>query len=65
MMREAGGLVIVQDATELTRWVGEMLRDHGRCRAMADAAAASVQRHAELPRRTATALLELLPARPA
>ena len=65
MMREAGGLVIVQDATELTRWVGEMLRDHGRCRAMADAAAASVQRHAELPRRTATALLDLLPARPA
>ena len=25
MMREAGGLIIVQDATELTRWVGEML----------------------------------------
>jgi 3-deoxy-D-manno-octulosonic-acid transferase len=64
MMREAGGLVIVPDVIALTRWVGEMLRDPARCRAMAEAAAASVQRHGELPRRTAAALLELLPARP-
>jgi 3-deoxy-D-manno-octulosonic-acid transferase len=65
MMREAGGLIIVRDVTDLTRWVGEMLGDPGRCRAMAEAAAASVRRHGELPRRTAAALLELLPARPA
>jgi 3-deoxy-D-manno-octulosonic-acid transferase len=64
MIREAGGLIIVRDVTDLTRWVGEMLGDHVRRRAMAEAAAASVQRHGELPRRTAAALLELLPARP-
>jgi 3-deoxy-D-manno-octulosonic-acid transferase len=65
MLRKAGGLTIVHDASELTRWVGEMLRDPGRRQAMAEAAAAAVQRHGDLPRRTAIALLELLPAGPA
>jgi 3-deoxy-D-manno-octulosonic-acid transferase len=64
MLRKAGGLTIVQDASELTHWVGELLRDSKRRKAMADAAAAAVQRHGDLPRRTAAALLELLPAKP-
>jgi 3-deoxy-D-manno-octulosonic-acid transferase len=65
MLREAGGLTIVCDAAELTRCVDALLRDPGRRQAMADVAAASVQRHGDLPRRTAAALLELLPAGPA
>jgi 3-deoxy-D-manno-octulosonic-acid transferase len=64
MLLKAGGLTIVQDASELAHWVGELLRDSERRKAMADAAAAAVQRHGDLPRRTAAALLELLPAKP-
>jgi 3-deoxy-D-manno-octulosonic-acid transferase len=65
MIRKAGGLIIVQDVSELTRWVGELLCDPALRHTVANAAAASVQRHSELPRRIAVALLELLPARPA
>jgi 3-deoxy-D-manno-octulosonic-acid transferase len=61
MMRAAGGLAVVEDATALSRWVGMLLRDSGRRRAMADCAIASVQRHGDLPLRTADALLALLP----
>jgi 3-deoxy-D-manno-octulosonic-acid transferase len=61
MMRAAGGLAVVEDATALSRWVAMLLRDSGRRRAMADCAIASVQRHGDLPLRTADALLALLP----
>ena len=60
MLRAAGGLTVVQDAAELARWVDGLLRDPVRRQAMADAAAVSVRRHGDLPRRTAAALLELL-----
>jgi hypothetical protein len=49
----------------LAAWIGLLLRDPGRRQAMADAAVAAVRRHGDLPRRTAAALLELMPARPA
>jgi 3-deoxy-D-manno-octulosonic-acid transferase len=62
MLHAAGGLAIVKDAADLTRWINALLRDPVGCRSMADAAAASVRRHGDLPRRTAAALLELLPA---
>ena len=65
MLCKAGGLTVVQDCDELAAWIGLLLRDPGRRQAMADAAVAAVRRHGDLPRRTAAALLELMPARPA
>jgi 3-deoxy-D-manno-octulosonic-acid transferase len=65
MLHDAGGLTIVQDSGELTHWVDALLGDPARRRSTAQAAATSVQRHGDLPRRTAAALLELLPADPA
>src|SRR4029077_6457619 len=59
MLRAAGGLTVVADAAELARWVDALLRDPARGQAMAEAAAATVQRHGDLPRRTAAALIEL------
>ena len=60
MLRDAGGLTVVRDATELARWVDGLLRDPARRQAMGQAAVAAVQRHGDLPRRTAAALIELL-----
>ncbi|HEY2617497.1 MAG TPA: 3-deoxy-D-manno-octulosonic acid transferase [Acetobacteraceae bacterium] len=60
MLRDAGGLNVVRDAAELARWVGGLLRDPTLRRAVGEAAAAAVQRHGDLPRRTAAALIELL-----
>ena len=60
MLRAAGGLTVVHDAAELGRWVDGLLRDPSRRQAMGEAAAAAVQRHGDLPRRTAAALIELL-----
>jgi 3-deoxy-D-manno-octulosonic-acid transferase len=65
MLREAGGLTLVQNAAELTRWVDALLRDPVRRQAMADAAAAAVRQHGDLPKGTAAALLALLPLDPA
>ena len=62
MMREAGGLAMVQDVTDLTDQIGALLRDPERRRTMAERAAASVRRHGDLPARTAAALVGLLPA---
>jgi 3-deoxy-D-manno-octulosonic-acid transferase len=60
MLRDAGGLSVVQDSTGLARWVDGLLRDPVRRRTMGEAVEAAVQRHGDLPRRTAVALLELL-----
>ena len=64
MLRAAKGLTVVQDATELTRWVDALLRDPARRQAMGDAAAAALQPHNDLPRRTAAALVDMLSAGP-
>jgi 3-deoxy-D-manno-octulosonic-acid transferase len=64
-LRKAGGLTVVPDAPGLARWADALLRDPGLMREMADAAMASVQRHGDLPKRTAAALLDLLPRDPA
>ena len=61
MLRDAGALTIVANAEELARWAEELLRDPERCAAIGRAGQAVVQRHADLPRRTAAALLDLLP----
>jgi 3-deoxy-D-manno-octulosonic-acid transferase len=60
MLRTAGGLTVVRDAGELGRWANGLFRDPERRREMGEAAAAALQRHGDLPRRTAAALLELL-----
>ena len=62
LLRDAGGLVEVTDAPALARFVSAMLDNPDqRCR-VADHAAATARRHADLPARTAEALLSLLPA---
>jgi 3-deoxy-D-manno-octulosonic-acid transferase len=65
MLRASGGLATVRHAAELAEWVDALLRDPARQREMGDAAAASLQRHGDLPRRTAAALLELMATVPA
>jgi 3-deoxy-D-manno-octulosonic-acid transferase len=60
MLRVAGGLTVVHDTADLARWVDGLLRDPVRRQAIGEAAAAAVQRHGELPQRTAAALIELL-----
>ncbi len=65
MLRAAGGLAVVGDTSELTAWVAALLRDPARRRAVGDAAAAALQPHGDLPRRTAAALLELSQSGPA
>jgi len=61
LLRDAGALTTVANAEELAGWVDTLLRDPDRCTAMGDAGQAAIQRHADLPRRTAAALLDLLP----
>ena len=61
MLRAAGGLTVVRDAGGTgPRGSDGLLRDPARRQAMGEAAAAALQRHGDLPRRTAAALLELL-----
>jgi len=60
MLRDAGGLAVVQDVAELARWADELLRDTTRLQAMGQAALRAVERHSDLPHRTAHALLRLL-----
>ncbi len=61
ILRAAGALAVVQDVAELTRWVDALLHDPVRRQAMGEAAAASLEHHGDLPRRTAAALLDLVP----
>jgi 3-deoxy-D-manno-octulosonic-acid transferase len=58
-LEAAGALTRVADAGELARWVDGMLRDPERRRAAGAAACAAAQGAADLPERTATALLTL------
>jgi 3-deoxy-D-manno-octulosonic-acid transferase len=61
LLRDAGGLVEVADQAALTHCVTSLLDNEQRRKHMGDHAAAAVQRHADLPDRTARALLDLLP----
>jgi len=60
MLHAAGGLSVVRDVPELADWLGGLLHNPARRQSIGDAACAAVQRHGDLPRRTAAALLELL-----
>jgi 3-deoxy-D-manno-octulosonic-acid transferase len=60
MLRAAGGLGVVRHAADLAAWVDAMLRDPDRRQETGAAAAAALQRHGDLPRQTAAALLDLL-----
>jgi 3-deoxy-D-manno-octulosonic-acid transferase len=60
LLREAGGLAEVSDTVALARCVTALLDNEPKRKRMGDHAAAAVQRHADLPRRTAQALLDLL-----
>jgi 3-deoxy-D-manno-octulosonic-acid transferase len=60
-LADTGGLQRVADAAALAHWVDAMLRDPAACEAMGRVAAAAASRYADLPDRTATALLGLLP----
>lgn len=61
LLRNAGGLVEVVDAASLAQFVSAMLNDPAECGRLGRHAAAAVQRHADLPARTAEAILSLLP----
>ncbi len=60
LLRDAGALVEVADAAALAGFVTAMLADPARRRDMGCRAAAVVQRHGDLAKHTAAALLELL-----
>jgi len=60
-LAETGAVQRVADAPALARWVDAMLRDPAARAAMGQAAAAAASRDADLPDRTAAALLGLLP----
>jgi 3-deoxy-D-manno-octulosonic-acid transferase len=60
MLRTAGGLAVVRHAADLAAWLDAMLRDPERRQAAGTAASAALQRHGDLPRQTAAALLDLL-----
>jgi 3-deoxy-D-manno-octulosonic-acid transferase len=62
LLRQAGGLVEVADGAALVQFVSGMLDNPDQCRRLGQLAADSVRRHADLPARTADALLSLLPA---
>jgi 3-deoxy-D-manno-octulosonic-acid transferase len=64
VLETAGGLARVADAAALTAWVAAMLADPARCAASGEAGCAAAARWADLPDRTALALLALLPAGP-
>jgi 3-deoxy-D-manno-octulosonic-acid transferase len=61
-LADTGALHRVADAARLARWVDGMLRDPGAREAMGRVAAASASRYADLPDRTAAAVLGLLHA---
>lgn len=61
MLRDAGALSIIRDATDLAHWVDALLRDPVWCEAMRQAALAAIQCHgSDVSRQTADALLDLL-----
>ncbi len=60
ILRDAGGIVEVADPAALGRFVSRMLDRPDECRIMGEHAMAAVRDHADLPARTAEALLSLL-----
>lgn len=62
MLSATGGLTEVRDAPGLAGWVDRLVRDPSQRRMMGEAAAAVLQRHGDLPQRTAASLIELLPS---
>ncbi len=60
LLREAGALTQVADVPALAAFVSAMLDDPAERRQVGERAAAVVQRHADLPARTAETLLSLL-----
>ena len=60
VLREAGALAQVADATGLAEWVAEMLRDPGRRAAMGAAGRAAASDQAALPGRVAGMLADLV-----
>jgi 3-deoxy-D-manno-octulosonic-acid transferase len=62
LLRAAGGLTEVADASDLARFVAAMLDDPQQRRHLGEQAAASVRRYSDLPARSAAALLSLLPS---
>jgi 3-deoxy-D-manno-octulosonic-acid transferase len=63
-LADSGALQRVADPAALARWVDAMLHDPRARDAMGAAAAAAASRYADLPERTAEALLALLPDPP-
>ncbi len=63
LLRTAGGLADLPGPEALAPWVDALLSDPERCCRMGKAAAAAAQRHADLPARTAQALLALCASR--
>ena len=62
LLRDAGGLVEVADTADLARFVTDMLDHPDQRSRLAENAATVVRRHADLPAKTAEALLALLPS---
>ena len=62
VLEAAGALTRVADVAALTAWVAAMLADPARRKAAGEAGIAAAGRWADLPDRTALALLALLPA---
>jgi 3-deoxy-D-manno-octulosonic-acid transferase len=60
LLRAAGGLTVVNDAGGIAAWVDALVRDPMQRQAIGCAAAAAVQRHGNLPERTAATLIGLL-----
>jgi 3-deoxy-D-manno-octulosonic-acid transferase len=63
LLRDAGGLAQVDGPDGLAAFVSAMMADAELRRGMGEQATASVRRYADLPARSAEALLSLLPAR--
>lgn len=59
-LRQAGGLTELSDSKALAPWVADLLDDPARRCRMGQAGAAAARHHADLPGRTAAALVDLL-----
>jgi 3-deoxy-D-manno-octulosonic-acid transferase len=60
VLEAAGAVERVKDARDLARWVEELLGDAGRRRTMGEAGVAAAARYADLPRRVAGMLVEMV-----
>jgi 3-deoxy-D-manno-octulosonic-acid transferase len=62
VLREAGALTVIRDVQTLAQWVAALLATPTRLTEMGAAGAMAAARYADLPERTADALLALMPA---